>query len=150
LARRLLGQFLGGQPAQLVVDQRQQLAGGVLVAGRDGVQDRGDVAHARDYIRPHRHPQRNGAGSAGSSALGGRPWETENSSPAVTSKWVMAGQAKQRPASFFACPGDAAAWPSVSRRAPAFVQGPELAQVLGQLAGTLGPRPAAPAAPPDR
>jgi hypothetical protein len=32
LARPLMGQFLGRQQAQLVVDQRQELLGGVLLA----------------------------------------------------------------------------------------------------------------------
>jgi hypothetical protein len=36
LARLLLRQLLGGQPAQLVVDQRQELLGGVGVALLDG------------------------------------------------------------------------------------------------------------------
>jgi hypothetical protein len=43
LARLLVGQALGGQPAQLVVDQRQQLISG-LGAAR-GLQDSGDIAH---------------------------------------------------------------------------------------------------------
>ena len=45
LARLLLGQPLRGQLAQLVVDQRQQLLGGVRVALLDGGQDAGDLAH---------------------------------------------------------------------------------------------------------
>jgi hypothetical protein len=39
-------QLLGRQLAQLVVDQRQQLVGGLRVALLDGVQDLGDSAHA--------------------------------------------------------------------------------------------------------
>ena len=47
LARLLLGQPLRRQLAQLVVDQRQQLLGGVRVALLDGRQDAGHVAHRR-------------------------------------------------------------------------------------------------------
>ena len=46
LPRLLLGQLLGRQLAQLVVDQRQELLGGVRVALLDGGQDAGDVGHA--------------------------------------------------------------------------------------------------------
>ena len=45
LAGLLLGQLLGGQLAQLVVDQRQELLGGVRVALLDGGQDARDVGH---------------------------------------------------------------------------------------------------------
>ena len=42
LAGLLLGQLLGRQLAQLVVDQRQELLGGVRIAALDGGQDAGD------------------------------------------------------------------------------------------------------------
>ena len=45
LPRRLLGQAVGGELAQLVVDQRQQLLGSVRVALLDGRQDVGDITH---------------------------------------------------------------------------------------------------------
>ena len=45
LAGVLQGQPLGGQPAQLVVDERQELLRGVRVALLDGVQDARDVTH---------------------------------------------------------------------------------------------------------
>jgi hypothetical protein len=45
LARLLLGQLLGGKPAQLVVNQRQQLRGGLGIALLDGAQNPCDVAH---------------------------------------------------------------------------------------------------------
>jgi hypothetical protein len=45
LSRRLAGQLLGGQAAQLVVNQRQQLAAGVRVAAFDGFQDARDLIH---------------------------------------------------------------------------------------------------------
>src|SRR5262249_71798 len=68
LPRLFLGQLLGGQLAQLVVDQRQDFArggrgagrGGGRVGGLDGGQDLGDVSHNR-WIVP-----------------GGRPATTEN------------------------------------------------------------------------
>ena len=47
LARRFLRKALGGQLAQLVVDQRQQLLGRAGVAGLDGGQDLGHLAHGR-------------------------------------------------------------------------------------------------------
>jgi hypothetical protein len=36
LSRRLLGDAVRGQPAQVLVDQRQELGGGVRVAGLQG------------------------------------------------------------------------------------------------------------------
>ena len=45
LAGLLLGQLLRGQPAQLVVDQRQELLGGLRVALLDGGQDARDFGH---------------------------------------------------------------------------------------------------------
>ena len=45
LPRRFPGKLLRGQLAQLVVDQRQELAGGVRVAFGDGVQGLGDLPH---------------------------------------------------------------------------------------------------------
>jgi hypothetical protein len=47
LARLLLGQLVGGEPAQLVVDQRQELAGGLEVARLDGGQDERYLSHRR-------------------------------------------------------------------------------------------------------
>jgi hypothetical protein len=43
--RRFPGKLVCGQLAQLVVDQGQELAGGVRVAFGDGVQDLGDLVH---------------------------------------------------------------------------------------------------------
>jgi hypothetical protein len=45
LPGRLAGEFLRGQLAQLRVDQREQLPGGVRVALLDGRQDLRDVAY---------------------------------------------------------------------------------------------------------
>ena len=45
LAGLLLGHLCGGQLAQLVVDQRQELLGGVRVALLDGGQDARHLAH---------------------------------------------------------------------------------------------------------
>jgi len=42
----LLSHFVGGQFAQLVIDQRQQLLGGLAVASFDLPEDLGDVNHA--------------------------------------------------------------------------------------------------------
>src|SRR5262249_32125880 len=49
LPRLLAGQLRRGEPAQLVVDQRQQLCRGPGVALSNGVQDAGHLIH-----RPHR------------------------------------------------------------------------------------------------
>src|SRR5262245_8828744 len=46
LAGLLLSYPLGSEPAQFVVDQRQQLLGGVRVAGLDGGQDTRDLGHS--------------------------------------------------------------------------------------------------------
>ena len=43
----LPGHLRGRQPAQLVVDQRQQLLGGLRVALLDRREDAGDVVHGR-------------------------------------------------------------------------------------------------------
>ena len=45
LAGLLLGQLLGGQLAQLVVNQGQKLCGGVWVALPNGVQDARNFTH---------------------------------------------------------------------------------------------------------
>ena len=47
LPRLLLGEPLGREFAQLLVDQRQKLGGGVWVALLDGGQDAGHLAHRR-------------------------------------------------------------------------------------------------------
>jgi hypothetical protein len=47
LPRRFPGQLLGGQFAQLVVDQGQELAGGVGIALIDRGQDSANLAHRR-------------------------------------------------------------------------------------------------------
>jgi hypothetical protein len=47
LARLLVGQARRGELAQLVVDQREELAGGVGVALLDEAQDVRDFAHDR-------------------------------------------------------------------------------------------------------
>jgi hypothetical protein len=46
LAGLFVGQFLRRQLAQLVVNQRQELLGGVRVAGVDGGQDTRNVGHS--------------------------------------------------------------------------------------------------------
>ena len=51
LPRFLVGQLLGGQLAQLVIDQRQQLRGGVGVALLDGGQDARHFRHGRHRTR---------------------------------------------------------------------------------------------------
>ena len=45
LPRFFVGQLLRGQPAQLLVDQRQELARGVRVESLDDVPHRGNLAH---------------------------------------------------------------------------------------------------------
>jgi hypothetical protein len=42
----------GGQPAQLVVHERQQVGGRLGVALFYGMQDLGDVGHAAEYTPP--------------------------------------------------------------------------------------------------
>ena len=65
LARLLLGQLLGRQLAQLVVDQRQQLLGGVRVALLDGGQDARNFTHRR-HLRARRPRQDGWTTSRGS------------------------------------------------------------------------------------
>ena len=52
LARLLGGQPGGGELAQLVVDEREQVGGGLRVAGRGGVEEAGDVGHAAEHTPP--------------------------------------------------------------------------------------------------
>src|SRR5262249_41315679 len=66
LARLLLGQPLGREPAQFVVDQRQELRGGGRIALLDGRQDTGDVAHAVKHNR-----RRGGRPASGRKSTGG-------------------------------------------------------------------------------
>ena len=47
----LLGQLLGRQPAQLVVDQREELIGRLRIAPLDGGEDARDVAQGRASLR---------------------------------------------------------------------------------------------------
>ena len=51
LARLFLGQFLRRQLPQFIVDQRQELLGGVHVAFFDRAQDSGEVAHQGPIVR---------------------------------------------------------------------------------------------------
>jgi hypothetical protein len=50
LPRLLLGQPLGRELAQLIINQRQQLLCGVRIALLDGGQNTGDVAHRKPYL----------------------------------------------------------------------------------------------------
>ena len=61
LARLLLGQLLGRQLAQLVVDERQELLGGVRVALLDRVQHPGDRVHRPGPTSPAERPCRRSA-----------------------------------------------------------------------------------------
>ncbi len=84
LARLLMGQFLRGQYAEVVVDERQELAGLARIAPR-GAQDVGDVRHRRVLVRddqkqtqqatPSRSslPAADGAGSGSVPLWIGRP-----------------------------------------------------------------------------
>ena len=45
LAGRFFGHLLAGELAQFIIDQRQQLIGGVRIAVLDRVQDASDLAH---------------------------------------------------------------------------------------------------------
>jgi hypothetical protein len=50
LSRRFMGRVARGQAAVLVVDQRQQLAGGLHIALLGSVQNLGDFAHSGQYM----------------------------------------------------------------------------------------------------
>ena len=63
VAWRVWPGLLGGQPgggelAQLVVDEREQLGGGLRVAGRGGVEEAGDVGHAAEHTPAGRRRNR--------------------------------------------------------------------------------------------
>ncbi len=54
LAGLLAGHLLGSEPSQLVIDQRQQLAGRVRITLLDGIQDLRDFIHnPRRLSRQH-------------------------------------------------------------------------------------------------
>ena len=77
LARLLLGQPLGGQLAQLVVDQRQELLGRLGVALLDGREDAGDVVHREPPSRAscrgeYSHSTRDSSTCGGDRAVQGR------------------------------------------------------------------------------
>jgi hypothetical protein len=52
LTRRFLGELLSRQFAQLVIDQRQQLLGGMRVALLDGQQEAGYFGHGINTQEP--------------------------------------------------------------------------------------------------
>ena len=98
LAGLLLRQPLRGEPAQLVVDQRQQLLGGLGVAPLDGGEDAGHVGHRRGHRRPTRwcprqvrERRRSGEGSSG---RGGRPGRLESQLIPRPSTEIAPGQTK--------------------------------------------------------
>jgi hypothetical protein len=68
LARLLLGEPLRGELAQLVLDQRQELLGGVRIAVLDGGQDARYVTHWR--LRKARRTRRNFLGPTLARRLG--------------------------------------------------------------------------------
>src|SRR5262249_28510735 len=93
LAGLFVGQLVGRELAQLVVDQRQELRGGLRVALLDGGQDAGDVAHSvrrhagtlgDDRIMtpggPACPPCRADGGRDGAPATGGRRGRSRSSS----------------------------------------------------------------------
>src|SRR5262245_30734846 len=45
------GQFCGGEPAELVIDERKELLGGLRVAAVDGGENARDFAHAAQHKR---------------------------------------------------------------------------------------------------
>src|SRR5262245_54630660 len=52
VARALAGQAVGGQPPQFVVDEREEVGGGLAVPGRGGIEQLGQVRHAVVIPRP--------------------------------------------------------------------------------------------------
>src|SRR5262249_58467646 len=92
LPRHLACQLPGGQPAQLGVDQRQELPGGVRVTLLDGGQDTRDIAHAADCT------------SAGSET---RPETSHPRHPAT---------GRSPPSWKWPAPGSAASWPATRIR----------------------------------
>ena len=74
LPRLLLRQPLGGQFAQLVVDQRQQLLGGLRVALLDRREDSRDVVHRREAAGDEDAPAATASTRAPSLIAAARPW----------------------------------------------------------------------------
>src|SRR5262249_14923657 len=61
LSGLLVGQFLGGQPAQLIVDQRQDAAGGGRVAVGNSFKKLGDLVHRAQIVTPTEAPYKDTA-----------------------------------------------------------------------------------------
>src|SRR5262249_4586797 len=72
LPRLLLGQPVGREPAQLVVDQGQQLLGGGRVALLDGGQDTRDIAHGVKVSRRRGDRPASGRESTGGGRVPGQ------------------------------------------------------------------------------
>src|SRR5262249_61977222 len=119
LAGLLLGQLLGREPPQLVIDQRQELARRVGVAFVDGRQDTRDVAHgiARPAgPQPGRSaiiilpdaaaalPRRPGP-PPGGRRRGGRPWICQGRARAWFRSWAWSW-----PRSWLEAGGGGGAW----------------------------------------
>src|SRR5262249_29727136 len=77
----LLRHLLGSEPAQFVVDQRQELLGGVRIALFDGGQDTCDLAHEEQHNRPRGDlPASRPPNPLFNAALGGTPQGQRQSS----------------------------------------------------------------------
>src|SRR5262249_44455754 len=68
LPERFLGELVGGQLTQIVVDQRQQLLSGLAVVLLDGLEDRGDLVYGPDCNPVNAREQRPSAGRVGGGA----------------------------------------------------------------------------------
>ena len=77
LAGLLLAEPLGGEFAQLIVDERQQLAGCLRIALFDGRQDLCDRAHGRHDTARRSRPQRKSWSRRGDSGGGTQPADVQ-------------------------------------------------------------------------
>ena len=80
---RLAGHARGGELPQLVVDEREQVGGGLAVAGRGGVQEAGHVGHSAECNRCGRRGRRKTSRGTAICPLTGRlrsiKWPTKRS-----------------------------------------------------------------------
>src|SRR5207247_3481406 len=82
LSGALVGQLLGSQPAQLIVDQRQQPTGSLRVALVNRVQPMGDIVHG--WGRPHQKLPGSAARSLRRSCPEYNAWLSSEQQPMAT------------------------------------------------------------------
>src|SRR5262245_27003802 len=77
VARALAGQAVGGQPPQFVVDEREEVGGGLAVTGRGGLEQLSQLRHGSQFVVDGRR----GPGGPGQYTPPGRPRNRKSGHP---------------------------------------------------------------------